>query len=210
MIEIKAGEIAEIRDIPLLSKFTITELNKEGYEIDNINNDGAFIYGRSDSTGIVKNPTNCVIYTNKVLKGKIEITKVDTDDTSKKLKDAEFKLEKINTDTKKLDEDFTLKSATTKSDGKAVFDDLLYGTYRITEVKSPEGYNLLNNPIEVTLDKNNNGIVKITVQNSREVTLPYTGAGGIKIFIEWSVIFIAAAGTVYIIVRHKNKIEVRK
>lgn len=209
VIEIKVGETAEIRGIPLRSKFTITELDKDGYEVDNVNNNGTIEDGKSSITGFVENDESKIVYTNKVLKGRIEITKVDTDDTSKMLKGAEFKIEKINPDTKEKDDSFNVKNSVTEDDGKVVFDNLLYGYYRITEVKSPEGYNLLNNPIEVNLNKNNNGIVKITVQNSSKIQLPYTGAGGIKIFMLGSVIFIATAVSIYIL-WCKRKIKMRK
>lgn len=50
---------------------------------------------------------------------------------------AEFKLEKVNTADNTVDEDFTAQTATSDEDGKVLFKDLEWGTYRLTETKAP-------------------------------------------------------------------------
>ena len=50
---------------------------------------------------------------------------------------AEFKLEKVNTADNTVDKDFTAQTATSDKDGKVSFEDLEWGTYRLTETKAP-------------------------------------------------------------------------
>ena len=119
----------------------------------------------------------------------LDVTKVDGETPSKKLKDAEFvllnsdktKVAKIadgkfvewvddSTITKNTDgtypADYTLKSNT---DGKFQVAGLDAGTYSLKETKAPAGYNLLENPIAIvisaTLDKSENtpGLTSLTI-----------------------------------------------
>lgn len=68
-------------------------------------------------------------YTNKIKKGSIEITKVD--EANKKLSGVEFTLLK---DGKELEKKLT------DSDGKLVFENLVYGDYEVVESKELSGY----------------------------------------------------------------------
>lgn len=83
----------------------------------------------------------------------ITIKKVDGDE--KVLEGAKFKLEKKNEagtyETVKNPAGTDSYEVTTDKDGLAKFENLKKGTYRITEIESPAGYNLLLNPIEVEM-----------------------------------------------------------
>ena len=73
----------------------------------------------------------------------LTIKKVDSQDTSKTLANAEFKIKAP---------DGSEVTVTTGNDGTVTLNGLIYGEYIITEVKAPQGYNLNNNPVKVTLD----------------------------------------------------------
>ncbi|WP_301843678.1 isopeptide-forming domain-containing fimbrial protein [uncultured Ruminococcus sp.] len=91
----------------------------------------------------------------------LDVTKQDGV-TNKKLKDAEFNLKNAANKYAKVDENgyvtgwvsTVAEASVLKSDANGLFkviglDD---GTYTLTETKAPTGYNLLNNPVSLTLD----------------------------------------------------------
>lgn len=85
---------------------------------------------------------------NKLARGTIQIQKIDTLDSNKKLENIEFNIS-VNEDMKDI-----IATAKTNESGIATFDNLELGTYFIQEVKQVDGY-LLNNQIykvEVTKD----------------------------------------------------------
>ena len=98
--------------------------------------------------------------------------------------------------------------------GTLVFKGLSAGTYSISEIEAPEGYNKLENPIRVTiswekpLDSNeciwsinNNPLIEgITVENYAGTVLPSTGGMGTVIF------YLVGAGFVVLgVVLNKKK-----
>ena len=104
------------------------------------------------------------------------------------LKDVQFRL-KYQGDTTK--EPVTV---VTDGNGEAVFENLPDGTYRVTEVKTAPGYNLLSAPIEVTISRDSDtytarfageeteaelsrsgDIISLTVVNQKGLALPDTG-----------------------------------
>lgn len=110
--------------------------------------------------------------------GSIEITKTDSRDTTKFLENAEFKLERLTTDSDGndiIDESFSAISKKTDENGKIKFENLDVGKYRLTETKAPEGYNCLTNTIEVEIDDENVNIQK-NVGNIKKTVLPVTGS----------------------------------
>ncbi|MGN1344092.1 MAG: SpaA isopeptide-forming pilin-related protein, partial [Traorella sp.] len=80
--------------------------------------------------------------------------------------------------------------------GTLTFKGLKEGTYTIYEIKAPDGYNLLENPIEVVLQwqasvngvdcvwsiNGDSSINGITVKNYSGTTLPSTGGIGTSLF----------------------------
>jgi len=87
--------------------------------------------------------------------------------------------------------DFVTRTMTTGADGTLTFDNLLYGRYRLTETKAPDGYELLGEPIYLTLGENGAVTVdghefaqadstaySIRVINRAPLPLPSTGGSG--------------------------------
>ncbi|COQ24748.1 Collagen adhesion protein [Streptococcus pneumoniae] len=90
--------------------------------------------------------------------GQFEIVKVDAEDKTKVLSDAEFEVYK---DGKKVD---TLRTDKT---GKVISQKLEPGTYTLKETKAPQGYKLLKEEIEVVVEANK--VVEVQVENAKEL-----------------------------------------
>lgn len=69
---------------------------------------------------------------------------------------------------------------------------LAAGTYMLTEVTTDEGYSLLKEPIEITIEQNN---AEVTVRNEKQsiFTLPLTGGSGTWIYTVGGMALIGAA-----------------
>ena len=134
----------------------------------------------------------------------LAITKQGLDengDITGPLSGVEFKLEKLKNDNSvdaTFNENAGSMTKTTASDGanagKCSFEKLPAGSYRLTELKTVDGYNLLAAPIEFTLqngeclinrtpqkdmvkgDAANGYTVSLTINNRKGFTLPHTGA----------------------------------
>ncbi|MEW4216817.1 choice-of-anchor A family protein [Bacillus cereus] len=96
--------------------------------------------------------------TNSKSLGQFEIVKVDAEDKTKVLSDAEFEVYK---DGKKVD---TLRTDKT---GKVVSQKLEPGKYTLKETKAPQGYKLLKEEIEVVVEANK--VVEVQVENAKEL-----------------------------------------
>ena len=86
-----------------------------------------------------------------------------------------------------------IATATTDANGEILFSGIAYGTYYLIETEAPEGYNLLTEPVEVTISSNSHldddvattDVIEgtsVTVKNSAEFRLPETGGIGTAIF----------------------------
>lgn len=129
----------------------------------------------------------------------LAITKQGLDESGKNtelLNGVAFKLEKLNGSA--VDTTFEAVTKTTAGDGanagKCSFEKLPAGSYRLTELKTVDGYNLLAAPIEFTLqndeclikstsqesmvtgDAAKGYTVSLTINNRKGFTLPHTGA----------------------------------
>lgn len=108
-------------------------------------------------------------------------------------------------------------TATVGSDGKLTFTGLSAGEYEITEIKAPDGYNLVKDPIKVTIgwikpeagktdctwtytwtDDSDNKTNTITVVNQAGNELPETGGIGTTIFYVVGAILVIGAAVVLI------------
>lgn len=68
----------------------------------------------------------------------------------------------------------------TDAEGKVRFSGLQTGTYYLREIKSPDGYQLLAEPLEICLtEEGEEEEIDITVYNRRNYLLPSTGGAGI-------------------------------
>ena len=135
----------------------------------------------------------------------------------------EFKLEKLNADGS-VDKTFNntgSMTGTTKS-GKYSFKKLSEGSYRLTELKTVDGYNLLAAPIEFTLQKDEcrinsmpqNGMVtgnpasgytvNLTINNRKGFTLPHTGADAPSLWLLIGLPLLVA-GLLVLVFRYNRK-----
>ena len=133
----------------------------------------------------------------------LAITKQGLDESGKKterLSGVEFKLEKLKDDNS-VDATFNSTGSMTKTTasdgadaGKCSFEKLPAGSYRLTELKTVDGYNLLAAPIEFVLkdgeclinrtpqkdmvkgDAARGYTVNLIINNRKGFTLPHTGA----------------------------------
>ncbi|HGA1023503.1 TPA: SpaA isopeptide-forming pilin-related protein [Bacillus cereus] len=96
--------------------------------------------------------------TNGKSLGQFEIVKVDAEDKTKVLSDAEFEVYKEG---KKVD---TLRTDKT---GKVISQKLEPGTYTLKETKAPQGYELLKEEIEVVVEANK--VVEVQIENAKEL-----------------------------------------
>ncbi|MED0959942.1 isopeptide-forming domain-containing fimbrial protein [Bacillus paramycoides] len=122
---------------------------------------------------------NTPISSNKVVVippsiGKIEIEKVDAADENIKLQHAEFQV--FNQEGKEVGK------LITDENGKASLEKLPFGKYTIKEVKAPNGYMLLRDPIEVEVTAAT-PTQTLKVENKKsEWEIPNTGGAGTNVF----------------------------
>lgn len=161
----------------------------------------------------------------------LAITKQGLDENGNKtelLNDVEFKLEKLkgnNVDTT-FNNSTGFMSGKTAGDGDAAgkcsFTNLSEGSYRLTELKTVDGYNLLAAPIEFTLQKGEcriNGTVQenmvtgtpasgytvnLTINNRKGFTLPHTGADAPSLWLLIGLPLLVA-GLLVLVFRYNRK-----
>ena len=135
-----------------------------------------------------------------------------------------FKLEKLNGNS--VDATFKAVTETTAGDGndagKCRFTNLSEGSYRLTELKTVDGYNLLAAPIEFTLQKDecriNNTVqenmvtgtpasgytVSLIINNRKGFTLPHTGADAPSLWLLIGLPLLVA-GLLVLVFRYNRK-----
>ena len=161
----------------------------------------------------------------------LAITKQGLDENGNKpklLNGVEFKLEKLNGN--EVDTTFNNNkgsmTGTTKgvgdNAGKYSFENLSEGSYRLTELKTVDGYNLLAAPIEFTLQKDKCLInsmpqggmvtgnpasgytVSLTINNRKGFTLPHTGADAPSLWLLIGLPLLVA-GLLVLVFRYNRK-----
>lgn len=160
----------------------------------------------------------------------LAITKQGLDENGnnpKLLNGVEFKLEKLNDNGVDMTFNNNVGSmtGTTKGDGdnagKCRFTNLSEGSYRLTELKTVDGYNLLAAPIEFTLQSGEcriNGetqnivkgdaasgyTVSLTINNRKGFTLPHTGADAPSLWLLIGLPLLVA-GLLVLVFRYNRK-----
>ena len=171
-----------------------------------------------------KTEGNTITLTNQREKPKykLDITKrgIDGENEPVLLSGVEFTLE-----VKGTDESYTAVTGspqTTNGDGKCSFTGLEPGSYRLTEVKTAEGYNLLAEPIEFVLTDDGqctaNGAklgeisggaakgytIALTINNRKGLTLPHTGADAPSLWVLIGLPLLVA-GLLVLVFRYNRK-----
>lgn len=149
--------------------------------------------------------------------GGIELLKVDSEDNTLMLSGAEFKVyrtasqEEIAANTEDLiqipgisgsvlpvsfydNQDKSgekVTSVTTGADGKLSIYGLTFGDYYLVETKAPEGYNLMESPLEFTIDAGSHQGAPVLVENVSGAILPETGGIGTTVFTFGGMILVA-------------------
>jgi Cna protein B-type domain protein len=196
---------------------------------------GDYNYQVYSETRIITNKDDSVslTLTNKQVPPvyKLAITKQGLDENGKNtgpLNGVVFKLEKLNGN--EVDTTFNNNkgsmTGTTKgvgdNAGKYSFENLSEGSYRLTELKTVDGYNLLAAPIEFTLQKDEcrindtvqNGMVtgkpasgytvSLTINNRKGFTLPHTGADAPSLWLLIGLPLLVA-GLLVLVFRYNRK-----
>ncbi len=144
--------------------------------------------------------------------------------TTGPLNGVEFKLEKLNGNS--VDATFEAVNRTTggvgANAGKCSFTNLSEGSYRLTELKTVDGYNLLAAPIEFTLqngqclinrmpqdgmvtgDPAEGYTVSLTINNRKGFTLPHTGADAPSLWLLIGLPLLVA-GLLVLVFRYNRK-----
>lgn len=183
----------------------------------------------------------------KVFPLTLEVKKVDGTDANKFLAGAEFQLSRVDSNggtetTYYLSKnDGTIEwseneaaavTLSTDANGSISVKGIPAGTYYLTEIKAPDGYNKLEKPVEVVIDasittdqatgqqtletleitvdgnkKDGNkdtGTVTATITNNKGATLPSTGGIGTTIFYVIGGIIVAGAAIILVTRRRMN------
>lgn len=232
-----------------LDKFDVSQTNKPQYQYrvveGTLSKDGGFVpaadgeiqlgnYKYTISTaytkeGGVQDPNSLtgggsitITNTRQKPKYKLDITKqgIDGEKAPVLLNGVEFTLEKLND--KNVYQPVGKKLAT-GTDGKCSFTGLEPGSYRLTEVKTAEGYNLLAEPIEfvltedgkceldggtplgkVTGDTAKGYAIALTINNRKGLTLPHTGADAPSLWVLIGLPLLVA-GLLVLVFRYNRK-----
>ncbi|WP_294410252.1 isopeptide-forming domain-containing fimbrial protein [uncultured Ruminococcus sp.] len=179
---------------------------------------------------------------NRVIIGNVDNFKKDDNGTYYKLKNGTFTLTAPTSETNdkydspttkyKLVAPSTLHSgkeadayveAATDINGKITFAGLGAGTYTLTEIEAPSGYNKLANPINIVISANPTlegpnwtvtkdgeeltkptGVYEFTIENNMGVTLPSTGGMGTTVFYIVGGMLVAGALVLLIVKKRMN------
>lgn len=210
-----SGAKAEFRGLIIGTKYRITEVltNMSEYEFKNatVNGKDAAVTTTAREYAVetsIQKDENAVVFKNYPLS---TITIVKQDENGNPLEGAEFTLEKWNADSQGWQA--YGETVTSGSDGKAYFQNLHAGKYRITEIKTKAGYVLLKEPIEITLPyeykagsivnrtKVTSGgtayNITFTIVNGQAFDLPASGLSGIGPIAAAGIAIVVIAGAVF-------------
>lgn len=185
------------------------KITEDAINSSNTKNSATLTYS-NDPKDLTKTTTTPPVE-ERVYSSKIEVLKVDGEDTEVLLSGAKFVLQNsegkyyaaILSDDSKLLEVLwkdTLEEATvftTNENGVLTYNEVLIGfeglmdgDYKLIETEAPEGYNKIPKPIDVTVagteDENENKVpvvTSLTVENNHGTSLPSTGGIGTTLFI---------------------------
>lgn len=102
-------------------------------------------------------------FTNRLIKSNVQVTVVDKDDHSILISGAKVSLQRVDAAGKPIGDPI---EKTTGADGKVSYADLTYGSYKITQITTSEGYVINDKPISVEV-KTDGDTVKKTIENAK-------------------------------------------
>lgn len=207
VMKLTIGDKIEVKYSATVNEKAVAKIEKNHAELEYSNNP-------ADDTSTGKFEDEETVYSAKIV-----IDKYVKDSEATKLAGAQFILYKEvkvggsetatkyyykwNGTTKKVEwvtskDEATVK--TTDSNGAASFDGIADGTYYLEEMKAPEGYNPLDQAVEVTIngaDATDADLSSLThtekVANSTGTKLPETGGMGTTIFYALGGVLVLAA-----------------
>lgn len=146
-------------------------------------------------TAVVTPSDNGFTITNTLNVGSLAILKVDKSDPTKNLAGAIFELRKAD-DSIVKDINGNEVRGTTDSNGQITWANIPYGTYQLVEIQAPDGFNLLDEVIEVVIDADHIDVSK-TIENVPVKELPATGGMGTTVFTLVGLAIMIGSGFVY-------------
>ncbi len=178
---------------------------------------GAEVVFKNSSEG---EHTNEVVNKPEVHNGKFDITKVDSDNDEILLSGAEFKLYTDKECTKEVTlttENNGVAGIITDNDGIASVYGLAEGIYYLKEIKAPENYILLDNPVAIEITAEYDAVddetklletytpVDKTIENQKNnFDLPVTGGVGTIIFTVIGLSLVALAVVLFVLSKKKS------
>ncbi|OTY34130.1 adhesin [Bacillus thuringiensis serovar pingluonsis] len=155
---------------------------------------------KNDVTGEKESKPTTVTVTT----GSIALTKVDGEDATKTLQGAEFELR--DKDGKVVVVEGKEVKGVSDANGAIQWNNIPYGEYQVVETKAPTytkedgttgSYQLLKDPIDLTVDADHQAI-KLNVENNKSGwVLPTTGGMGTVLFTVVGLLLMAAAAFVF-------------
>lgn len=159
-------------------------------------------------------------------------TTAPTDENRDSYESTSVKYQKVEVVTTETVKENFVAEGWVDQNGVITFTGLGAGTYTITELVAPDGYNKLTTPITVVISATvpeeivegsekvtwtatvngtsatvNNGVVEYTVENNAGSTLPETGGMGTTLFYIVGGIMVAAAAVLLVTKRRMNMAE---
>lgn len=184
-----------------LRTYTLTETTPNGYFANNpikftINSTGQIVI---NNTTI--NDGGTFDISNKPF-GSITLNKTDSTDIKNivPFKGAGFTLERLNSSG--IFEPY-ISEILTNDTGQIQWNELSYGTYKITETKVPIGYNIANKPIILKIDQDNRNPI-LSFQNQMTTVMPTTGGLGPLIYYILGTLGILSG---FIIIKRKGNLK---
>ena len=162
------------------------------YYVDEVDDQGVSITLPNFSKEI---SADGLMITNTLIVGTLTITKVNGLDPTMVLPGGIFELQHADGTIVK-DTDGNDLRGTTDTDGKISWINIPYGTYKLVETQAPDGFNLLDEDIQVVIDAAHVD-VSLTIENVPVQELPNTGGMGTTVFTLIGLALMLGSGYVY-------------